>query len=201
MKYKRHCETATDSLVLKDVYRVQSLLCIRQWTHFPTHSTNRSTEIVEIRREEVHERTLMRFFLFNFGAHLLLCFISELTFCFASFRSSCFALLHFGAHLCAWIRSTPFCVFRSTYFGLPHFVAHLYAWFRSTPFCARFRTHFVVYFVSEHTFSFVWIFSRSVSRNVLLTAFQVEVQSSRLLQYFRLFLPDRHVVRHICSAP
>jgi len=134
MKYKRHCEVVAVSLVLKDVYWVQSLVRIRQWTHFPTHSTNHFTEFVEIRREEVHVRTLMRFFCFN----------SELTFWFASFRT----------HLCILFRKTPFYVFR--------FRAHI--WFTSlrgtfvsaASLCRLLHigAHLFVYFISEYTFWF-----------------------------------------------
>ena len=53
--------------------------------------------------------------------------------------------------------------------------------FRSTPFCVRFRTHFSITSFRRTPFSLSEILVEAVSRSVILTAFQMEVLSSRLL--------------------
>lgn len=149
MKYKRHCETVADTSCFEGCLP-STKPALHSAVNVLSHALHkRSTEFVDIRREEVHERTLMWSFRL----------ISELTFCFSSFRSTFVYLNSEHTLLCTsfqsinlvYLISGHICVgcfisehtflctsFRSTHFGLPNFGAHLYAWFRSTPFCARF---------------------------------------------------------------
>jgi ABC-type arginine/histidine transport system permease subunit len=141
------------------------------------HSTNRSTEFVDIRREEVHKKTMLSILL-HFGAN----FFVHL------FRSTPFYVHNFGAHLFVYLfRSTPFRVhhFRSTPFRVL-ISEHTFSCtlFRSTPLFTSFRSvPFCLLYFGAQIFHYLTFQSTQFRGAILLSAFQREVQISRLLLY------------------